>query len=484
LASVTLLGCPNWDELTEEQCRSLGATTGVCASLAADGGTGGGGGATGGGGGAATGGGTATGDGGADAVGDDAGRVLDAGPDTGNDDAGVMDAGFDAGTDAGVDAGNGVPPGQIVAFDATVTLVSSLSSMGAPTPFFTKNDQGRGPRVPVLIGTLPTAGYDGGRTVVVETWLDGGFAIWRQGDFAQSGSSASPWCASATNDLTSVVGHVSGNSTTTLSLTVDQLAGASRVSSTRAMPACTPALSQYQGSDGGVVFVGIESSSSSLLFRPATCTAASCTEPIPYEASLPPAESQVDEAAIDGTQRTWVSVRYGRVNPVATLLSVAPYSDTPTSYSATEASTSRVHLAAGHGNPAEVRVHAAWMNGRRLYLRAAAFPGGIEETLWWDFGDPVELIDVADNGRYTVVLLWLANAPLFLVHRHAVTDAFVSAPMGQFKPTVAHLGAHLRVTGHCLGLDGGVGTAADGCGASPDNRVFSFDRVPDGSLWR
>lgn len=467
LVSVTLLGCPNWDELTEERCLALDASVGVCAGFVMDAGTGGG-----------LGGGAGGGGGETDAGSGDAGRVLDAGI----DDGGGADAGVDGGTDAGVDAGNGVAAGTIRASDATTISVSSIPLLGPPTPFSTRNDQGRGPRVPVLIGTLPTAGYDGGRTVVVETWLDGGFAIWRQGDFAQTGSSASRWCASASNDLTGIVGHVSSNSTT--DLTVDDLSGSSRVSSARILPACTPALSQYRGADGGVVFLGIESSSSSLLFRPATCMTNTCAEPLPYEASLPPAESQVDEAVVDGTQRTWVSVRYGRVNPVATLLSVAPYADTPTSYSGMEVTTSRIHLAAGHDNPAAVRVHAAWMNGQRLYLRAASWPAGIEETTWWDFGDPVELVDLADNGRYTVVILLMPTGPLFLVHQHAASDTFVFAQSGQFRPTVAHLGSHLRVTGYCRALDGGVGTVDDGCASTGNNQVFSYDRVPDGSPWR
>jgi hypothetical protein len=116
----------------------------------------------------------------------------------------------------------------------------------------------------------------------------------------------------------------------------------------------------------------------------------------------------------------------------------------------------------------------AWVSGDVLHLAELGATVLHDDAL--DFGEPVVLHALADNGSTTVALVSAAGLLIGVIHRHQDEPALVLIDSSNgFVPSAAHLRGRLRLAGAC---DGGTAN----CNGN-SNRVLIYDARPDGGAW-
>lgn len=326
-------------------------------------------------------------------------------------------------------------------------------------------------RRPVLIGEILRTPY----VFVVEYGAlpDAGspsIALWRSTDnTTPSGVAPQEWCASAASDRGTKVGIVIKAGTNKLS--VDDVEAVNLDNKTYPLAFCAQALAAYQRADGGISFLGVESSGSAVHVQRSSCPVMPCTVENNFNITLP--NSVVGETVTDENQNVWISARGGTGSGQLYLTQVP--------FESGSGVVPRLVADAGAGVKLELsssgtKLHGAWMAGQQLTIAELSTDGGADQAQQWLFSEPVELVDLVESQRSVVAVLDYQAGRVALLVLRGRTESFyrLDTQNYRFRARVAQLGTKLRIAGQC--------DAGSDC-TSITNPLMEFGALPDGGVW-
>lgn len=352
-------------------------------------------------------------------------------------------SGGGSGTDAGINLGDGG--------------VSAYPSAAATR---TLQTYGETARRPVFLWQEP----QGGPLVAIESREDKSITVWINPQaFTRGVLPSRTWCASAGNEASNLLGTAAALSATSFGINVDYFDGGDVVGNADyALTACPSALSHFRQGDGGFAFLAISSKNGNQVFVERTAAGG-----VKAQTSYPLVGNRIDEAASDLAQTTWVSGHGG--SPLRLVVLELKADGSPMIvHPLGDAGAARVELAAFGSS-----VHAAWIDGQRLWLHSLTTDAGQRQS--WDLPAPARLADLVQNANGIVAVLdFSGNRPAILIHTPAASSFHLIGGGLPFVPATAYLRGHLFIAAQC-------GASDSNCPAL--NPILEFDTQPGGSPW-
>jgi hypothetical protein len=295
--------------------------------------------------------------------------------------------------------------------------------------------------------------------------MDGGTSFWRSPEFG-AGLIARRWCASAVSPGSTQLGTAVADRD--VSINVDDYVSSAPVNGDLLIDTCPDALTQIRRADGGILFMTVEGRTTTIRFEQRwKCDSGTCERNVISNTAI----ARVDEAVVDENQRSWVS---GLINNQPQVVVVPPEvassAPLPTISLAADVAPRRVELASAGRS-----IMAAWVAGDALTFARA------DDTSAGPAVCPVgtaTLVDLVSGSGGSVAILTYGAGHNAIALFDGTTVSFFQLDLPfAFRPSVAHLGTKLRISGVCVEPDRSV------CPSLVDNSIFEFPTKPDGGAW-